>query len=324
MAAVKINIAQPAIDPLEQDSPRLMVLPMGIVLALALAMAVGLGLELVDKSVRTSQDIQRHLGVAVLGMVPHTDDEEVAIPRIETAVRDTPHSMVAEAFRRVRTNLRFSAAADRQRSVMITSPRPDDGKTSVATNLAIAAAQGGHRVLLVDANFRRPAIHKYFDNVKGPGLSNILVGDGSLAGCVAHTDIATLDVLGAGPVPPNPAELLGDEGCRRWLEEAASAYDQVIIDTAPVLLTSDALVLAPTVDGVILVVRANANTRGGARRACSLLADVGARLFGAVLNAAQVRRGGYYREQLRAYYDYQADAEPTGHEVSPQPPTQPS
>jgi capsular exopolysaccharide synthesis family protein len=297
---------------------------MGIVLALALAMAIGLGLELIDKSVRTPQDILRHLGVAVLGMVPHTDDEEVAIPRVETAVRDMPRSMVAEAFRRVRTNLRFSAAADRQRSVMITSPRPDDGKTSVATNLAIAAAQGGQRVLLVDANFRRPAIHKWFDKLEGAGLSNILVGDGSLADCVAHTDIATLDVLGAGPIPPNPAELLGDEACRRWLEEAVSAYDQVIIDTAPVLLTSDALVLAPTVDGVILVVRANANTRGGARRACSLLADVNARLFGAVLNAAQVRRGGYYREQLRAYYDYQADTEPAGYDASPQPPTEPS
>ncbi len=308
-SAVNVNIAQPATRPLERSSPSLLFLPIGVFLAVVLAMGIGLVTELMDKSVRTSQDIVRYLDVAMLGAIPHIDDEEVAIERVETAVRDAPRSMIVEAFRRIRTNLQFSAPAERQRTVLITSPRPDDGKTSVACNLAMAIAQGGKHVLLVDANFRRPGLQKVFDQLKGPGLSNLLVGEGTLTSYVMQTDVAALDVLGSGPVPPNPAELLGGEHARAFLQEAASKYDQVILDTAPILLASDALVLATAVDGVVLVVRAKRNSRGIARRAWRLLADVNAHLFGAVLNAAQVTRGGYFREQLRTYYDYQSEVE---------------
>ncbi|MCH8967260.1 MAG: polysaccharide biosynthesis tyrosine autokinase, partial [Planctomycetes bacterium] len=308
-SAVKVSIAQPATNPLERSSPKLMVLPVGLFLAVALAVGIALAVELLDESVRTSQDIVRHLNIAMLGTVPDTDDEEVKIENVETAVRDAPRSMVAEAFRRIRTNLQFSAPAERQRSLLVTSPRPNDGKTTVACNLALAVAQGGRRVLLVDANFRRPALADVFKKVKGPGLSNLLVGDGSLASCVVKTDTPMLDLLPSGPVPPNPAELLASEQARSFLAEAVSKYDQVIIDTSPVLLASDALGLATVVDGVVLVVRANESSRGVARRACRLFVDVNAHLFGAVLNAAQVTRGGYYREQLRTYYDYQTDVE---------------
>ena len=157
-----------------------------------------------------------------------------------------------------------------------------------------------------------PDLHQVFDSGRKHGLSNILVGDGSLNSYITKTPIPALDILPTGPVPPNPAELLGSEHCRALLQEAAKRYDQVLIYVSPVLLASDALVLGPHVDGVVLVFRARENSRGAARRACNLLADVGAHLFGAVLNAAQVTRGGYFREQFRDYYDYQADAaEPT-------------
>ncbi len=305
--AINVNVAQPATDPLERSSPSLFFLPIGLFLALALSAAIGLTAELMDKSVRTSQDIIRHLDVAMLGAIPDTDDEEVAIDRVETAVRDHPSSMVAEAFRAVRANLQFSAPADRQRSIVVTSPRADDGKTTVACNLAMSVAQGGRRVLLVDANFRRPAIQRIFDAVKAKGLSNILIGDGDLASYAVKTEIALLEVLGSGPTPPNPAELLGSPQCRAFLQDAVSRYDQVIIDTPPVLLASDGVVLATAVDGVILVVRAKRDSRGVARRACTLLADLNAHVFGAILNAAQHTRGGYFREQLRAYYDYRPD-----------------
>jgi capsular exopolysaccharide synthesis family protein len=311
-SAIDVHISQPATTPLERSSPSLLMIPIGLFLAIALSLGIGLAVELMDKSVRTSQDIVRYMDIAMLGAVPHTDDEEVAIGEVETAVRDSPRSMVAEAFRRIRTNLQFSAPAERQRSLLITSPRPMDGKTSVACNLAMALAQGGRRVLLVDANFRRPGLQKVFQQIKGPGLSNLLVGEGTPASYIMQTDTPALDVLGSGPVPPNPAELLGGEHFQTFLQEVTSRYDQVIIDSAPVLLASDALVVATVVDGAILVVRANQNSRGIARRACRLLADVNAHLFGAVLNAAQVARGGYFREQLRTYYDYQSEAEPVG------------
>ena len=309
--AINVNVAQPAIDPLERSTPSVFLLPIGLFLALALSAGIGLTVELMDKSVRTSQDIVRHLDVAMLGAIPDTDDEEVAIDRVETAVRDHPNSMVAEAYRGVRANLQFTAPAERQRSIVVTSPRAEDGKTTVACNLAMSVAQGGRRVLLVDANFRRPAMQRIFDGVKAKGLSNILIGDGDLASYAIKTDIPLLEVLGSGTTPPNPAELLGSPQCRAFLQDAVSRYDQVIIDTPPVLLASDGVVLATAVDGVILVVRAKRDSRGVARRACTLLADVNAHVFGAVLNAAQVARGGYFREQLRAYYDYRPDDGPS-------------
>lgn len=307
--AVKINIAQPAIAALEPSSPSKLLLPVAVFLALVASLGIGLGVEWMDKSLRTPQDVGRYLATPLLGVVPDTDDEEVKIERVETAIVDFPRSMVADAFRRMRTSLQFSAPAERQRSLLVTSARSEDGKTTVACNLAIAVAQGDRRVLLIDANFHRPGLQKVFKNVPAEGLSNILIGGAGapkLNDCVVKTGHGGLDVLGAGRIPPNPTELLMGGEWAALLQQATSSYDQVIIDAAPVLVASDPLVLASTVDGVILVVRARANSRGVARRAQALLSDVGARVFGAVLNAAQVSRGGYFRQQLREYYDYQS------------------
>jgi capsular exopolysaccharide synthesis family protein len=257
--------------------------------------------------VRTTRDVIRYLNVPILGTVPDADDEEVEIECIERAVRDVPHSMVTEAFRAIRTNMQFSAPAERMRSVVVTSPKPEDGKTTVACNLAASLASSGRRVLLIDANFRRPAIYRFFEGVPPEGLSNILVATGRLTDHVVKTNLGNLDVLGSGPTPPNPAERLGSKFMRDLLEEAMAHYDQLIIDAPPVLLASDASVLAQAVDGVILVLRARENSRGVAQRAVSLLNHVSAHLFGVVLNAAQIRRGGYFREQLRTFYDYQPD-----------------
>jgi capsular exopolysaccharide synthesis family protein len=306
-SGVDIRIAQPATDPRERSSPSILMVPAGVFMSLVLALGIGLGLELLNTSIRTPQDISAHLNVPLLGIVPDTDDEEVDIAAVETAARDAPRSMVAEAFRRIRTSLQFSAPAAKQRSLLVTSLQPEDGTTSAATNLAIAVAQSGKRVLLIDANFRRPALHRVFGGEASPGLSNILIGDASLATCVRPTGTSGLDLLAGGPTPPNPAELLGGESCRSLLKEATTTYDQVIIDSAPLLVAADPLVLATETDGVMLIIRANSSSRGMARRAASLLGDVGAHLFGTVLNAVRVTRGGYFREQLRTYYDYQAE-----------------
>lgn len=307
--AVKINIAQSAIAALEPSSPSKLLLPVAVFMAMVMSLAIGLGLEWMDKSMRTPQDIGRYLSTALLGVVPDTDDEETRIEKVESAFVDAPRSMVADAFRRLRASLQFTAPMDRQRSVLVTSAGSEDGKTTVASNLALAVAQGGRKVLLIDANLHRPGLQKVFKNVPASGLSNILIGDAHLTDCVVKTGHGGLDVLGAGRVPPNPTELLVGGAWAALLKQATSAYDQVIIDAAPVLLASDALVLASTVDGVILVVRARANSRGVAKRAVGLLSNVGARVFGAVLNAAQITRGGYFRQQFRDYYDYQGAGE---------------
>ena len=303
--AIRISVAKRAVDPLEKSAPAILLLPAGVVFAGMLAMGVAVALSLLDTSVRTPQDIVRHISIPLLGAVPDLDDEEVHIECIETAVRDAPHSMVVAAFRTIRTNLQFSGPADRQRSILITSPSPEDGKTTVACNLAASVALGGRRVLLVDANLRRPALQKFHDNVDGSnGLSNLLVGNADLASVIRKTSLPNLDVIGSGPLPPNPAELLGSAQMRSFLQEVSSTYDQVFFDAPPALLANDALVLSTLVDGVILVCRAKKNSRGMTQRACGLLQRVEAHILGGVLNAVQVQRGGYFREQLRSYYDY--------------------
>ncbi|MCP4589532.1 MAG: polysaccharide biosynthesis tyrosine autokinase [bacterium] len=307
--AVRVDVAQPAVDPLQRSSPRFLLLPVAVIFALGLAIAVAVGLELLDTSVRTPQDIVRHLSLPLLGTVPDMDDEEVDIEVVETAVRVAPHSMVAEAFRTIRTNLQFSAPSDRQRTLLVTSPRPEDGKTVISCNIATSIALTGRRVLLVDANLRRPALHRVFSSINQAGLSNFLIGGAKLDELICKTEIANLDVVGSGPMPPNPAELLNGALGGEFLEQAQSRYDQVIIDTPPVLLASDALVLATRVEGVILVCRAKDNSRGQAQRALSLLDRVNASVFGGILNCAQVRRGGYFREQLRTFYEYQEEEE---------------
>ena len=307
--AIRVQQAVGASEPLQRSFPSLYLLPVIIIAAFALAVGLALGLELIDTSVKTTQDIVRHLHVAMLGSIPDVDDEEIHIEHVESAVREAPHSMVTEAFRTIRGNLQFSAPAERMRSILVTSPKPEDGRTTVASNLAASLAIGGRRVLLVDANLRRPALHRVYPQVGTRGLTNILIGEARVADGVQHTDLANLDVIGSGPIPPNPAELLGSELCRKFITEVTEAYDHVVVDSPPVLLASDASVLATLVDGTILVCRAKDNTRGVALRAISLLTHVNARIFGAVLNVAQARRGGYFREQLRTFYEYQSEEE---------------
>jgi capsular exopolysaccharide synthesis family protein len=212
--------------------------------------------------------------------------------------------MFVENFRNIRVGLQLSAPAERQRTILVTSAKPEDGKTMCVSNLGLAIAQTGRRVLIVDANFRRPAIHSIYNLDSTPGLSNMLIGEGNLEGTARRTDVPNLDVLASGPTPPNPVELLGSPEMRKVLEDAIRIYDQVIIDAPPVLLATDGLVLSTLVDGVILVVRAKENSRGIANRAVNLLQRVNAHLFGCILNRAQAQRGGYFREQLRTYYDY--------------------
>lgn len=310
-SVVRVQAVANAVRPIERSTPRWELnVPVGGFLAMVMSVGLALLLEFADTSVRTPRDIIRYVNVPILGTVPDIDDEEVAIERVELAAHTSPRSLVAEAFRNMRTNLLLSAPAERQRTVLVTSPKPEDGKTTIASNLAISIAQSGRRVLLIDANFRRPAVYKLFPNGSREGLSNALIGQARLEDLTHTTMLPNLDVLLPGPIPPNPAELLGGKYMRELITQATERYDQVIFDGPPVLLVSDAMVLAGMVDGVIIVCRAKANSRGIAQRAREQLERVNAHIFGAVLNAAQVRRGGYFREQLRTFYDYQPDELP--------------
>jgi len=304
----RITLAARAVPPRERSSPKWMLnLAAGIPLGLMLGVGLAFLLEFLDTSVRTPRDVARHTSLPLLGVVPILDDEEVAIDDIEVATRTAPNSMVAECFRQIRTNLFFASPAENQKALLVTSPGPEDGKTAVAINLAVTIAQSGRRVLLVDANFRRPALHRAFTNAKREGLSNILIGQRQLQDVASPTDLPQLDVLTAGPIPPNPAELLSSRYMRELLARARETYDQVIIDGPPVLLVSDPLVLANILDGAIIVCRAKSNSRGAVLRTRDQLDQVRARILGVVLNAVETAPGGYYRRQYRAFYDYLSD-----------------
>ncbi|MBX3395918.1 MAG: polysaccharide biosynthesis tyrosine autokinase [Phycisphaerae bacterium] len=301
---VQIEVAYNATEPMRMSSPKLAVwIPAGTFLGLMVSVGLALLLELADKSVRTPRDVTRaHL--AVLGTIPTTDDDEVEIDRVETASLDAPHSVVAEAFRNLRANLFFSAPAEQQGVILVTSPSGGNGKTAVACNLAISIALSGRRVLLVDSNFRRAALPRVFPNVRAEGLSNILIGQGDLKDYATSTNVPGLDILSAGPLPPNPAELLGSSYLRDVVVDARSRYDQVIFDGPPVLLVSDAMVLAGAVDGVLLVCEYRNTSRGALQRTQVNLEAINARIFGAVLNKVQSRAGGYFRKQYREFYEY--------------------
>ncbi|HKQ49534.1 MAG TPA: polysaccharide biosynthesis tyrosine autokinase [Phycisphaerae bacterium] len=307
--SVQIEARSWAKEPKRRSSPKWEIwVPIGSFLGLAVSIGFALLLEMADKSVRTPRDVLRH-SIPVLGTIPSTEDDEIEIPRVETASLDAPHSVVAESFRNLRANLFFSAPAEQQGVILVTSPSGGNGKTTVATNLAISIALSGRRVLLIDANFRRACLPRIFAGMRDEGLSNVLIGQAHLDDVVTTTSVPGLDVLSAGPVPPNPAELLGSTLLRDLIVEARARYDQVIFDGPPVLLVSDAMVLAGSVDGVLLVCQYRETSRGALQRTQSQLEAMNSRIFGAVLNKVESRAGGYFRKAYREFYAYSEPSE---------------
>lgn len=276
-----------------------------------LSLLVGVGLaflrEVADQALRTPLDVTRYGRLSVLGSVPLLDEEETELESIELATRRAPQSLVAEAFRQIRAHLTFSGPLETQRVLLITSPRPEEGKTAIAINLAVACAQINQRVLLIDGNFRRPRLRGAFSNTRAEGLSNVLVGQARLEQVVSKTELPNLDVLSSGPMPPNPAELLGSVHLHNLLEAAKKTYDRILIDGPPCLLISDALMIATQVDATVMVARAGTGTKGALRRAREQFQRINARVIGAILNGVQARPGGYFREQYREYYDYTSE-----------------
>lgn len=289
----------------------------GAGVALLIGLAVAFLREFTDKRIRTPIDVARFGHLSVLGSVPLLDDEEAEIDTIEEAVRSAPQSVIAESFRKVRTNLQFSGPRETQRTLLITSPSPGDGKTSVAINLAASMAHSNQRVLLIDCNFRRPAIRERFEGSRPDGLSNVLTNQARVEDVVTSAGIPNLYVLTSGPMPPRPAELLGSQRMSDLLTQAIEReividgkpvrFDRVILDGPPSLLISDAMVLAMQVDGVLVVARADTNAKGALKRAREQLEAVNARVVGAILNGVRARAGGYYKQQYRDYYEYTSD-----------------
>jgi len=314
LARTNIQVTRTPMLPLDPSEPRLLLyIPAVIIFSLLVGVGLSLLIEVADTRLRTPAEVIRQVGVPLLGYVPDlAEDERLPIDSNVAFVSQTvPHSLIAEAFRQARTNLLFST--DRPvKSILITSPNPGDGKTTVAVNLALTMARGGNRVLLIEANFRRPSVGRIFDVPESVGLSNVLVGLAAADDAIQATRIENLDVMVCGILPPSPAELLGSAHMRQLIQDLSQRYDQVLVDAAPMLVVADNYLLAEAVDGVIMVYRAGENTKGVAQRAARQIKSLRARLMGAILNRVRATKGGYFREAHQAYYDYSAAACPTG------------
>ena len=214
-----------------------------------------------------------------------------------------PKSPVSEAFRTIRTNIMFSSLDAPLKKLLITSPSPNDGKSTIAANLAIVLAQAGKKVLVIDLDLRKPTVHKKFgvENIKG--FTNFLLGDAKLEDIVKTVaGIPNLYILTSGPLPPNPAELLGSQKMKKILEQLKDEYDVVVIDSPPVIPVTDAALLASIVDGVVLVLSQGQTRIDVAQKAVEQLKNVGARILGTVLNNVNTNGGSYYYYYYYHYY----------------------
>lgn len=195
-----------------------------------------------------------------------------------------PRSPISEQYRTIRTNLQFSSIDNELNTILVTSSGPEEGKSITVANLAVVYAQQGKRVLLIDADLRKPTVHYTFrlNNIRG--LSNILVGETKLGDTVVRSDVEHLDILTCGPIPPNPSELLGSRRMEIMIEHAKGIYDVILFDTPPILAVTDAQILASFVDGTLLVIRSDQTEYEAAIKAKEALLQSKAKLLGTVLN----------------------------------------
>jgi polysaccharide biosynthesis transport protein len=306
-----VDVARVPSRPIEPNIPR------NLAFAFMLGLTTGVGLafllEGLDNTVRTTEQAQMISGLPPLGMIPMGSRSAregaggkrlvIATSKeaVELVAQVRPQSQMAESYRALRTSLLLSNLGAPPKVIMITSALPQEGKTTTSINCAVVLAQKGIRVLLIDADLRRPSIHKTLGMGPRSGLSNVLTGSATLQQTITRsTVLPNLSVLPAGTPPPNPAELLASTNMRDVLEELRGQYDHIVVDTPPTLSVTDAVVLSPRADAIVLVIRSGQTTKQALRRSRDILAQVNAKVSGVLLNAVDLSSPDYYY-----YYEYQ-------------------
>jgi receptor protein-tyrosine kinase len=265
-----------------------------LLVGLAFGVLLGIGLaflrDRLDNTVKDRQTLEAITGVGLVGSIPLDKAR-----RKEAAISfDNDNSAIAEAFRKLRTNLQFLAVDNPPRVIVVTSSVPNEGKSTTAVNLALALAEGDHNVVLVDGDLRRPRLDKYLSLVGKVGLSTVLAGRASLDEVLQKTRFPKLTVLTSGAIPPNPSELLGSMAAQKVLAELRSRFDYVVVDSCPLLAVTDAAILAADADGVLLVARFGETKREQIAHAVRSLTDVGAPLLGAIFAMTSTRGSESY------------------------------
>jgi capsular exopolysaccharide synthesis family protein len=221
-----------------------------------------------------------------------------------------PRSNVSESLRSIRTNVLFRTGNQKTRTILVTSAVPREGKSFMSSNLSAVIAMAGSRVIIIDADLRRPSVHRLFEMSDAYGLSDILMGQKSIEECIQHSHIPGLDVISAGPIPQNPSELLGSPLMRQIKEQLSGHYDVIVIDSPPATAVADPMILSPMSDGVILVVEANQTRKPVVMQAVTRLRQVQANILGGIVNKLDLRKAGYgYYYYYYSDYGYYADDE---------------
>jgi capsular exopolysaccharide synthesis family protein len=320
-----IRLLDEAKVPNEPIRPRVRVnIVVGFTLGFLLAFGVALILEMLDKTLKTQEDIKRYLGIPLLGIIPQVkldpNDPKTSRPNAADVYSFLyPKSSIAECCRQVRTNINFMSLGKPLRRILVTSSSPREGKTTIAANLGITMALSGKRVLVLDTDMRRPRIHKAFGMDNDSGLSNIIMGTMTEEQAVQHSEIENLDVLTCGPIPPNPAELIGSDAFEKIVNTLSGMYDWIIFDSPPVIAVTDALVLSRLVDGVVIVVKFGKTIRDVASQARAQLAGVNAPVLGAVINDLDMDNkeyGHYYYYYYHHYGYYYGEHEKEGDDLT--------
>jgi len=324
-----VDVARTPTSPIKPNVPRN--IELGLLLGLACGFGLAFVLESLDTSIRTLEEIGAISSLPALGTIPlqfssngslrkrlkpaPIQSETSESPTLITFAR--PKSEAAEAFRSLRTSILLSSYGGPPKVILVTSALPQEGKTTISANSALVLAQRGGRVLLIDADLRRPGISKLFGFRSRGGLSTLISGGDKYEDVIIpFTDVPNLWILPAGPIPPQPAELLGSTVMKDHIAHWRTEFDHVIIDTPPCLSVTDAVILSPEADRVILVARAGKTTKLALRRACELLLQVNARVMGIVLNALNLDSAeSYYyyggRYSKHYYHDESREDQPT-------------
>lgn len=306
-----IRVVDEAEVPRKPSSPNRMAnLILGFLGGGLLGVSLAFFFEYLDSRIKQPEEIKTQLGLPFLGMIPAFAPKETTGPPL---IGNGMPEGFGEAFRGIRTNVLFSTAEPGSKSIVVTSTGPGEGKSVVSANVALSLALAGQRVLLIDADMRRPKVHEFFGAALEPGLSNIMVGDSKASDGVKKTLTPNLWLLAAGKHPPNPAELLGSRRFRDFILSLGEHFDWVILDSPPVMAVTDASILAHHAHGVIFVVGAEMTARAAAKTALEQLDGAKAKYVGGILNRVDVRRNGYYysrhfRKEYQTYYSNQRSA----------------
>lgn len=324
-----ISVAEFAIPPDRPISPkRLTSVIAAMLLSLMFGAGLALFLEYLDDTIKTTEEVERYLQLPALAAIPTMDsmpkrrlllvggaseDAKDNAGR-EMLISSDSRSSMAEAYRQLRTSILLSTAGHAPKSLLITSSLPAEGKTTTAINTAISLAQTGAKVLVIDADMRRPRLHSVFNKTNAQGLSTLLSSefdDEEILEIIQTDDESNLNLLPSGPIPPNPAELIGSEQMRTLLGKLENLFTHVVIDSPPIASFTDGVLIASLVDGVILVVHSGKSSRQVVQRSKQLLQDIGSKIFGVVLNNVNLRSqdNSYYYQSYyhRDSYNYDED-----------------